>query len=81
MHIIQSHKLLMWIFMLVFVSGSLLATEIVTLAQSEFPTPENPTALCVDGTYSSAEIRRFVCHRHSGVAEWLREPLGYERMN
>ena len=38
------------------------------------PMPRDATALCVDGTWSSAENRRGTCSGHGGMKEWFGNP-------
>ena len=42
--------------------------------ESLAPVPRDATALCVDGTWSSAENRRGACSGHGGMKEWFGKP-------
>ena len=42
--------------------------------ESPAPVPSDATALCVDGTWSSAENRRGTCSGHGGMKEWFGKP-------
>jgi len=46
----------------------------VTPIDSLAPMPRDATALCVDGTWSSAENRRGTCSGHGGMKEWFGKP-------
>jgi hypothetical protein len=55
-----------------FVANVLTASALVSsIASAQTTQPNNATARCRDGTYSTSTTRGGTCSRHGGVAEWL----------
>ena len=53
--------------------ASALALAVPTFAQKPANAPNNATAQCTDGTFSTAKTERGACSKHGGVKTWWGE--------